>query len=175
MRAAALSALAAAVFLAAVLATPAKAAFPGKNGKIAFASNRDGDAEIYLMTAGGGSVRQLTFTGAGIDDSGPVFSPTGRQIIFHRTTGGGDSEIFIMKADGSNPRQLTTNNVADQDPAFTPDGRQIVFASDRGGAGHGDRHHERERGQSAPAHLQLRHRCRSGGLPGRPHDPLRVR
>ena len=32
-------------------ARPAEAAFPGANGKIAFASYRDGNSEIYKMNA----------------------------------------------------------------------------------------------------------------------------
>ena len=32
------------------------------SGKIAFASNRDGDTEIYVMSPGGSGVRRLTHT-----------------------------------------------------------------------------------------------------------------
>ena len=43
-----------------VLATPAHAAFPGQNGKIAFSSDRDGDAEIYVMNGDGTGQTALT-------------------------------------------------------------------------------------------------------------------
>ena len=33
--------------------SPAEAAFPGQNGKIAFTSNRDGNLEIYTMNPNG--------------------------------------------------------------------------------------------------------------------------
>ncbi len=85
---AAIAAFAATLSLAAMLTTPADAAFPGQNGRIAFSSDRDGDDEIYRMTPGGGDVRQLTFTGAGIVDEDPTFSPNGRQIIFESDRGG---------------------------------------------------------------------------------------
>ena len=39
--------------LSLVAATPAEAAFPSANGKIAFVSNRDGNPEIYVMNANG--------------------------------------------------------------------------------------------------------------------------
>jgi hypothetical protein len=45
--------LASTVLLLLVLVAPAHAAFPGKNGKIAFVSNRDGNDEIYSMDADG--------------------------------------------------------------------------------------------------------------------------
>lgn len=52
--------------LALVVARPADAAFPGKNGKIAFVSNRDaGAGEIYTISPTGGAATRITFpTGA---------------------------------------------------------------------------------------------------------------
>jgi hypothetical protein len=47
---------------------PAQAAFPGTNGKIAFVSGRDGNAEIYVMDASGAQQTRLTavpFNGLG--------------------------------------------------------------------------------------------------------------
>ncbi len=43
-----------------VEAKPAKAAFPGQNGEIAFASIRDGRAEIYVMNSDGSNPTRLT-------------------------------------------------------------------------------------------------------------------
>jgi hypothetical protein len=44
-----------------VMVEPAGATFPGKNGKIAFESNRDGNYEIYSMNSNGkGLVVRLT-------------------------------------------------------------------------------------------------------------------
>ena len=42
------------------LAAPARGAFPGANGKIAFTSERDGNAEIYMMRADGTGQRNLS-------------------------------------------------------------------------------------------------------------------
>ena len=52
-----------AVFLvgSVVGAQAANATFPGKNGKIAFASDRSGNSEIYVMNADGSDQRRLTF------------------------------------------------------------------------------------------------------------------
>jgi hypothetical protein len=40
--------------------SPAEAAFPGQNGKIAFSSNRDGNLEIYTMNTNGQGIDRLT-------------------------------------------------------------------------------------------------------------------
>jgi len=67
--------------------------------RIAFASRRDGDFEIFVMNADGTEVRQLTDNDA--IDLEPAWSPDGERIAFWSDRYG-DSEIFVMDADGSN-------------------------------------------------------------------------
>jgi TolB protein len=72
--------------------------------RIAFASQRDGNSEIYVMNRDGSSVRRLTNNPA-IDFS-PTWSPTGAQIAF--TSGrSGSPQIWVMDADGLSVRRLT--------------------------------------------------------------------
>lgn len=104
-------------------------ALPG-GGQLAFASNRDGDYEIYLIDADGSNLRQLTHNTA--FDFDPAWSPDGAQIVF-ASSADGDPEIAIMNADGSNVRQITRNTDRDADPAWSPDGEWIAFTSDRDG------------------------------------------
>jgi|SRR5215208_6775061 len=52
---------------------PAGAAFPGQNGKIAFESNRDGNAEIYTMNPNGQGIDRLTNNPA--NDFFPAWQP----------------------------------------------------------------------------------------------------
>jgi len=66
--------------------------------QIAFSSDRDGDAEIFVMNVDGTEVRQLTYNG-GVDNW-PSWSPDGNQIAF-TSNRYGDFEIFVMNADGS--------------------------------------------------------------------------
>lgn len=70
--------------LAAVLlvtAGPARAAFPGKNGKITFMSDRDdGNEEIHAMNPDGSA--QINSTRNAAIDSDPSFSPDGKKITF---------------------------------------------------------------------------------------------
>jgi len=65
---------------------------------IAFASNRDGDDEIYVMKTDGSHVVQLTINN--YRDTLPSCSPDGQKITF-QSNGTGDFEIFTMNADGS--------------------------------------------------------------------------
>jgi len=111
---------------------PARAAFPGANGKIAFSTlSAWEDFDISVMNADGSGLVSLTSYGA--DDAQPAFSPDGSRIAFtsNRT---GDAEIFVMDADGTDVKQVTSNPVFQEfDPAFSADGSRIAFASDRDG------------------------------------------
>ena len=62
--------------------------------RIAFASGRDGNFEIYVINADGSRQRRLTRnTGR---DVGPVWSPDGRRIAFESNW-----QVYVMNADGS--------------------------------------------------------------------------
>ena len=105
--------------------------------RIAFASDRDGNWEIYVMDVNGENPRNLTNDPH--DDRDPSWSPDGKRIVFfsnrdgHVMDGRPTSEIYVMDADGSNPQRLTKNRVHDRFPSWSPDGERIVFVSDRDG------------------------------------------
>ena len=105
--------------------------------QIAFASQRDGNAEIYVMDADGGNLRRLTNNRH--DDYSPSWSPDGKRIAFvserdgHVIDGRPTSEIYVMEADGSNQQRLTNNPFDDGEPSWSPDGKRIVFSSQRDG------------------------------------------
>ena len=93
-------------------------AAPAAN-RIAFASTRDGDLEIYMMDADGSNQTRLTNNPA--NDASPAWSPDGSRITFHSNRGG-DSEIWVMDTNGSNQIRLTNNPAYDECPAWSPDG-----------------------------------------------------
>ena len=116
-------------------ATSAFGAFPGRNGKIAFASDRRGaDFDIWAMNPDGTGLVALTKSSQA-DEFAPNWRADGRRIAFNsnRVTSRnpeGDHEIFLMNADGSCPVQITFNALDDEDPSWSPDGRRIAFARD---------------------------------------------
>ena len=99
--------------------------------RLAFVSERDGNAEIYAVNSNGTGLTRLT-NAVGSDHS-PAWSPDGRRILFVSVRHG-DEEIYVMNADGSGVVRLTNSAGRDFDPAWSPDGRRIAFASDRGGS-----------------------------------------
>src|SRR5689334_10949006 len=62
--------------------------------RIAFASNRDGNWEIYLMSADYGS-RAIRLTNRPEQDRFPLWSPDGKQIAFGSQVGN-DWELWVM-------------------------------------------------------------------------------
>jgi TolB protein len=121
--------VAAAVVSIALVAEAAHATFPGPNGRIVFASSRDGNSEIYSMNPDGSGLKRLTNHLA--DDYDPAISPDGMRIAF-RSHRSGCSDIWVMNADGSNPVRLTeTPTSLEVEPAWSPDGSKIAFSSSR--------------------------------------------
>jgi Tol biopolymer transport system component len=96
------------------------------NNKIAFASDRDGNFEIYVMNPDGGAQTRLTNNPA--DDLNPTWSPDGTQLAFVSTRSG-TRQIWLMNSDGSNQRQLTFDGTDNLNPVWSPDGTKILFVS----------------------------------------------
>jgi tricorn protease-like protein len=107
--------------LACSLTASANAAFPGRNGRIAFV--RAGD--IWTMKADGTGQTRLTFDGTAMHRA-PRWSPDGSRIAFV-SSASGDRQIYAMNADGSDPERLTFDADIDNSPAWSWDGTQILF------------------------------------------------
>lgn len=100
------------------------AAFPGRNGQIAFVGSGGGGGDIFTVDPSGGSAANLTNSPA--SESDPVWSPDGTLIAFSSDTSG-SRQVYVMNADGSNVRQVT-NMAAATDPSWSPDGADLVFS-----------------------------------------------
>lgn len=98
-----------------------------EQGRIAFASTRDGDAEIFVMNADGSGVRQITHNE--VDDHSPDWAPDGRRIAFVRNVSEGNRDIYIVDTKTGRERSFTAvKGFYETAPAWSPNGRWIAFA-----------------------------------------------
>jgi Tol biopolymer transport system component len=108
-------------------------AWSANGRRIAFASKRDGNYEIYVMDADGQNQTRLTSDPA--IDSTPAWSPDGRKIVFESGRSG-RGDVWTMNSDGTDLVNLTAGVAGGgHDPAWSPDGAKIAFVglSDFGG------------------------------------------
>jgi len=112
-----------------LIAAPAGAAYPGKNGSIAFVGEKRGEQAIYVRS--GGSTRGFIREGLVAD---PVYSPQGRRIALTRELPETGRGVWILNADGLGARQLTAPELAGAHPTWSPGGRSIAYAAGLHGA-----------------------------------------
>lgn len=91
---------------------------------LVYTGERNGEFDIYRISADGGAETRLTST-TGLDD-GPEFSPDGRYIYFNSTRSG-RMQIWRMKPDGSAQEQMTNDPFNNWFPHVSPDGKWIAF------------------------------------------------
>lgn len=110
----------------AVTALPTSAAFPGRNGVIAFwGGDGQSNPRIYVMNPDGSGLTPVT-DGKTFDGL-PRWSPDGRQLVFSRLDGG-VFNLYRMNADGTNVVRVTNQSqFNDYFASWVADGRRIVF------------------------------------------------
>ncbi len=101
--------------------------------RVAFASDADGDFDVYIVSFNGGSPRKITFNN--FVDRDPAWSPVDEDVIVYATerAGPGEIEIYSMNPRGRDHKRLTNNANDSYAPDWSPDGEQIVFVSSRRG------------------------------------------
>jgi Tol biopolymer transport system component len=128
--------------LAVALPTSAQAAFPGRNGRIAYEDERTlgppcclgpfDTASQILSVAPNGS-RPRTLLGFDRFLLGPAYSPNGRKLAGSRggPCGNAANSLYLVRADGRGRlRGLTLppcHGMGDNNPGWAPDGRRLVF------------------------------------------------
>ena len=93
-------------------------------GRIAYASDRDGDTEIYVADLERGTEVQLTNNESA--DGDPTWSPDGRHIAYVSDRRG-NYGIFLVDEDGSNDIRLTSEQYDSVAPIWSPDGKYILY------------------------------------------------
>jgi WD40 repeat protein len=98
--------------------------------RIAFASNRNGDFDLWAVPMAGRKPELL------LDVSGaaraPAWSPDGTQVAYSGSSGGATS-IWILRVGTLEPRRVTRSREEDLRPDWSPDGSRLAFTrADRG-------------------------------------------
>jgi len=128
------------LLLSILVVGPASAAFPGRNGRVAYEASGGQDfgdppdsiQAIADVAASGRGQRRLA--GCTIKDGRPArgncaigyfapsYSPNGKRIVFDA-----GRQLAVMKSNGSGLRLLARHTDNDSEPAFSPSGRRLVF------------------------------------------------
>ncbi|HIA04273.1 MAG TPA: hypothetical protein EYN06_04950 [Myxococcales bacterium] len=103
------------------------------NGKLlALTLSKDGNAEIYVISAIDGSIRRRLTRERNIDTS-PSWSPDGKHLAFVSDRDTGRPQIYIMNANGAKVRRLPQVGRYNTSPDWSPSGDQIAYSSRVGG------------------------------------------
>jgi Tol biopolymer transport system component len=127
--------LACVVALVVVMDTPAHAAFPGKNGKIAFSNY--GDLRVVNPDGSGHASVLAATPSEHVSDYDPEWSPNGRKIVSVSDPAGCCEccEIYVTNVSDSQRTRLTNTPEGEYgyrivgSPTWSPSGRKIAFVS----------------------------------------------
>ena len=88
---------------------------------------------IYTVNADGSDSKPIRDE-PGEYDAWPVFSPSGREVVFMSGSDrSGSLNIYAIGTDGSNPRQLTFREGDQYRPDWSPNDERIAYMSERDG------------------------------------------
>jgi len=116
---------------------PSPTATPlGGTGQIAFASNRTGIPQVYIINSDVSSIQQITNEQDGACQ--PDWSPDGMRLVYvspckQKLDIYQGSSLYLIDATGENRTALPTSLGGDFEPAWSPDGKRIAFTSLRDG------------------------------------------
>jgi eukaryotic-like serine/threonine-protein kinase len=102
--------------------------------RIAFQSDRDGDAAIFAQTAdGGGAATRLTRPLAGVSHVPESWSPNGQWLLF-TVEKPGDVALWVLSTrDGKSAPFGDIHSTTPTAATFSPDGRWVAYGSTSGG------------------------------------------
>jgi Tol biopolymer transport system component len=105
--------------------------FAPDGARIAFASDRSGSPEVWVVNAEGLDPIQLTdFGGPAV--ATPRWAPDGRQLAFGARVDG-NADIYVIDANGGVPVRLTEHEASDVAPSWSQDSTTVYFSSNRSG------------------------------------------
>ena len=102
-------------------ARPARATFPGSNGKIGYTRWTNSGSDVATRSPGGSNFDTL------VDDAEMGgWSPSGNRIVYIKRVSRTENNVWTMKADGSDRQRVTQQTGRYSAPEYTPHG-DIIF------------------------------------------------
>lgn len=103
--------------------------------QIAFVSDRDGVARIYIMNQDGSAVHRLNkdwnmrewSPSWANDGQGDRIAFEAGRHIFDEDSGGPRAKVFVVRIDGQGRTALTSGNSYDEQPVWSKDGKELAF------------------------------------------------
>ncbi|MDE6050267.1 MAG: peptidase S41, partial [Paramuribaculum sp.] len=115
--------------------------------QIAFASDRNGGRDVYVMSSKGGSAKRLTFNSA--NETPEAFTPDGKSVVFSASIQdpassaifptGRLSELYVVSLDGGRPQQILATPALSV--SYLPDGKSFVYQDIKGMEDEWRKHH----------------------------------
>ncbi len=96
---------------------------------LAYDSDLNGNADIFIVPSDGGTPRQLTDSPS--DDLAPDWSPDGTLLSFH-SFGSGNRDVYTIGADGSGLSRVTSDTLSDWYAVWGPDNNTLAFSRGEG-------------------------------------------
>jgi len=107
------------------------AAFSPDGRKIAFFSDRSGSWNLWIGSADGTQLNQITRFDKSMAGSAR-WSPDGRQVAFDARPNG-HSQVFVIFADGGSPALADAGGTEEKQPSWSADGQSLYVNSNRSG------------------------------------------
>ena len=138
-------------------ATQGSPAFSPDGSRVAFVSDKDGSAKIYVIQIPepGASLKDIKATlisKANRENSAPTWSPDGTKLAYCSKTSG-DRQIWIYDFNTKKEKQITQGTGHKENPSWAPNSLHLVFNSTEP---KNERavHHQPEPGRSNKNHLR---------------------
>jgi Tol biopolymer transport system component/serine/threonine protein kinase len=106
--------------------------FSSDGGRIAFASTRLGDQEVWILDLSSKQRQRLRLPRTDLGANLPYWSPDGRQLAISRFQPDGAVSIWLAAVDGSSAEELVPPRPQLRGGPFSPDGRSLVYAYQKG-------------------------------------------
>jgi Tol biopolymer transport system component len=102
--------------------------------RVAFASSRSGNEDIWVKEVGGSGRAELLQEGGENQVFPRGWSPDGEWLIYEQVDPANNTDLYAVRADGSETVALVASSFTETFASISPDGRWLAFVSNESGA-----------------------------------------